>query len=74
LSGRVREEKKAMPVSLIKTCLFLRSLVSPLTVLTKICWLHGNGSPPPPNCKIWGFHGGEYEEGCLLGCYAVWLL
>jgi hypothetical protein len=24
-------------------------------------------------CKIWGFHGGDYEEWCLLGCYAVWL-
>jgi hypothetical protein len=22
-------------------------------------------------CKIWGFHGGDYEEWCLLGCYAV---
>jgi hypothetical protein len=25
-------------------------------------------------CKIWGFHGRDYEEWCLLGCYAVWLL
>jgi hypothetical protein len=25
-------------------------------------------------CKIWGFHGGEYEKWRLLGCYAVWLL
>jgi hypothetical protein len=24
--------------------------------------------------KIWGFQGGDYEEWCLLGCYAVWLL
>jgi hypothetical protein len=24
--------------------------------------------------KIWGFHGGDYEELCLLGCYTVWLL
>jgi hypothetical protein len=22
-------------------------------------------------CKIWGFHGGDYEEWCLLGRYAV---
>jgi hypothetical protein len=22
-------------------------------------------------CTIWGFHGGNYEEWCLLGCYAV---
>jgi hypothetical protein len=25
-------------------------------------------------CKISGFHGGDYEEWCILGCYAVWLL
>jgi hypothetical protein len=25
-------------------------------------------------CKIWGFHGDDYEEWRLLGCYAVWLL
>jgi hypothetical protein len=25
-------------------------------------------------CKIWGFHGGDYEELRLLGCYTVWLL
>jgi hypothetical protein len=25
-------------------------------------------------CKIWGFHGGDWEELCLLECYAVWLL
>jgi hypothetical protein len=24
--------------------------------------------------KIWRFHGGDYEEWRLLGCYAVWLL
>jgi hypothetical protein len=22
-------------------------------------------------CRIWGSHGGEYEDGCLLGCCAV---
>jgi hypothetical protein len=22
-------------------------------------------------CKIWDFHGGDYEEYRLLGCYAV---
>jgi hypothetical protein len=26
------------------------------------------------HCKIWGFHGSDYEEWCLLGCYTVWLL
>jgi hypothetical protein len=25
-------------------------------------------------CKIWGFHGADYEECRLLGCYVVWLL
>jgi hypothetical protein len=25
-------------------------------------------------CKIWGFHGGDYEERSLLECYAMWLL
>jgi hypothetical protein len=25
-------------------------------------------------CKTSGFHGSDYEEWCLLGCYAVWLL
>jgi hypothetical protein len=24
--------------------------------------------------KVWGFHGGDYEEWRLLECYAVWLL
>jgi hypothetical protein len=22
-------------------------------------------------CRIWGSHGGKYEDGCLLGCSAV---
>jgi hypothetical protein len=26
------------------------------------------------HCKICGFHGGHYEEWCLLGCYAAWTL
>jgi hypothetical protein len=26
------------------------------------------------HCKIWSFHCGDYEEWCLLRCYAVWLL
>jgi hypothetical protein len=24
--------------------------------------------------RIWGSHGGEYEDGCLLGCSARWVL
>jgi hypothetical protein len=38
-------------------------------------------SESPKKCKfetmwnqIWGFHGGDYEEWCLLGWYAMWLL
>jgi hypothetical protein len=37
----------------------------------------GNELPQVDNrqtCKIWGFHGGDYEEWCLLGCYAVLIL
>jgi hypothetical protein len=33
-----------------------------------------NEKQHPWPCKIWGFHGGDYEELCPLGCYAVWLL
>jgi hypothetical protein len=25
-------------------------------------------------CKIWGFHGSDYEECQLQGCDAMWLL
>jgi hypothetical protein len=28
----------------------------------------------PKNSKTRGFHGGDYEEWRLMGCYAVWLL
>jgi hypothetical protein len=24
--------------------------------------------------KIWGLHSSDYEELCILACYAVWLL
>jgi hypothetical protein len=37
----------------------------------KTCFLLVNHSIA---CKIWGFHGGDYEECCLLGCCAMWLL
>jgi hypothetical protein len=30
--------------------------------------LYGSFSPG----TIWGSHGGDYEDGCLLGCSAVW--
>jgi hypothetical protein len=25
-------------------------------------------------CKIWDFHGSDYEEWRLLECYTMWLL
>jgi hypothetical protein len=39
-----------------------------------ILYLVGSWRNYKATCKIWGFHGGDYEEWCLLGCYAVWLL
>jgi hypothetical protein len=29
---------------------------------------------PVMMCKIGGFHGSDYEECHLLGCYGMWLL
>jgi hypothetical protein len=29
---------------------------------------------PEEFMQDWGFHGGDYEEWCLLACYAMWLL
>jgi hypothetical protein len=34
-------------------------------------------SQSPASLMLWkirGFHGGDYEERRLLGCYVVWLL
>jgi hypothetical protein len=31
---------------------------------------HGRIINTPVTCGISGFHGGEYEDGCLLGCCA----
>jgi hypothetical protein len=69
------ELMKICCISTVATDLFLQigSLLLPCT------------SPPPHiffmgkmyirlKCKIWGFHGSDYEEWCLLGCYAMWLL
>jgi hypothetical protein len=30
--------------------------------------------PMKTSNMVVGFHGGDYEEWCLLGCYAMWLL
>jgi hypothetical protein len=42
-----------------------------------LSFLHSYSVRPVKNlqpCKVWGFHGGDYEECRLLGCYALWLL
>jgi hypothetical protein len=36
----------------------------------KKCWASNKKWRP----KIWRFHGGDYAQWHLLGCYAVWLL
>jgi hypothetical protein len=36
--------------------------------------LRATSLEPCDICKIWGFYGGDYEELCFLGSYAVWLL
>jgi hypothetical protein len=41
-------------------------------VLTRVTW--SNIPQEINHCKIWGFHGGDYELWRLLGSYAVWLL
>jgi hypothetical protein len=46
------------------------SLAGQITVISVV----NDNHKDPYRCKIWGFHGGDYEEWCLLGCYAVWLL
>jgi hypothetical protein len=47
------------------------------------CLSHTHTQPSPVECslpylsllhKVWGFHGGGYEEWRLVGCYTVWLL
>jgi hypothetical protein len=40
----------------------------------KTCSVMKNNTELFCHCKIWGFHGGDYEEWCLLGYYAMWLL
>jgi hypothetical protein len=32
-------------------------------------WLESTELQFTSSCKIWGFHGGDYEEWCLLGSY-----
>jgi hypothetical protein len=36
-------------------------------------YVSGTESSRSMLCKIWGFHGDDYEECRLVGCWAVWL-
>jgi hypothetical protein len=51
--------------------LVMHGVVPPLPTMP--LW-HSTSSSIFYPCKIWGFHSGDYEEWCLLGWYAVWLL
>jgi hypothetical protein len=47
-------------------------MVNPWILGLKLWGFGINFHPPPPpifiiECKIWGFHGGDYEECRLLG-------
>jgi hypothetical protein len=53
---------------------FCCALQKKLAWTVMICIQEVTGSNFDKGCKIWGFHGGDYEEWCLLGCYAMWLL
>jgi hypothetical protein len=44
---------------------YSRACLGPVNPIIKLPW---------KLCKIWGFHNGDYEVWCLLGCYAMWLL
>jgi hypothetical protein len=66
-------------VALVRTDVS-EELSASFTRVTRICELGttlavtGNRRMLCKCVKIWGFHGGEYEECHLLGCYAMWLL
>jgi hypothetical protein len=51
------------------------NIMTPMHVLfTLFCHFHVSLLDHKHLSNIWVFHGGDYEEWCLLGCYAVWLL
>jgi hypothetical protein len=58
------------------TYTFLKQLSSVLNfIVTNFKEQFKNSDPKQSSeCKISGFHGRNYEEWRLLGCYAVWLL
>jgi hypothetical protein len=59
-----------------------RFIITASRSLRAICQIHSSQSASSPFihwrtcqlCNIWDFHGGDYEEWRLLGCYALWLL
>jgi hypothetical protein len=66
----LREEKKSRCSSL---CSFLHPPISSSHFGQNIL-LSTLFSNTLSICKLWGFHGGDYEECRLIGCYALWLL
>jgi hypothetical protein len=48
--------------------------INPIRTSQETHYISATGPSRLILCKIFGFHGGEYEECGLLGCYAVWLL
>jgi hypothetical protein len=55
---------------MINPSMKLRANEMPRPTVGTCCCSHN----PTIRCKIWGFHGGDYEEWRLLGSYAVLLL
>jgi hypothetical protein len=45
-----------------------------LIIRWKLCGRVARAKNMSEFCKIWGFHGCEYEECRLIGCYTAWLL
>jgi hypothetical protein len=55
----------------IVTSHLMEAVLTTLMFCQKVTWLHAKRS----NCydsMSWGSDGSEYEDGCLLGCSAVW--
>jgi hypothetical protein len=72
LQERQRTEKKRVALerqNLIK----LAQVQDSTTIKTIVTFYPINMRQTVLHCKISGFHGSDYEEWHLLGCYAVWL-
>jgi hypothetical protein len=59
---------------LVEPIRFFFSKVANLTYGATIKDILDNSANKVIQCKIWGFHGGDYDDYHLLGDDAVWLL